>query len=110
MELLLPVALKLFPNMLPSTFEDKFAAVSKQRPVQIAVSNITLQQEKQRKLLKVRLEMAKFLQDTMRESPLKSNASILSTDEFKNFFTKVRSTGTCCRLIILSFNLGMKRR
>lgn len=28
MELLLPVAIKLFPNMLPSTFEDKFAAVS----------------------------------------------------------------------------------
>ncbi|KAH7343903.1 LETM1-like protein-domain-containing protein [Rhizoctonia solani] len=76
MELLLPVALKLFPNMLPSTFEDKFAA-----------------QEKQRKLLKVRLEMAKFLQDTLRESPLKSGSSILSTDEFKKFFLKVRSTG-----------------
>jgi LETM1 and EF-hand domain-containing protein 1 len=28
MELLLPVALKLFPNMLPSTFEGKLAAVS----------------------------------------------------------------------------------
>ena len=28
MEFLLPVALKLFPNMLPSTFEDKYAAVS----------------------------------------------------------------------------------
>lgn len=28
MELLLPVALKLFPNMLPSTFEDKFQEVS----------------------------------------------------------------------------------
>lgn len=28
MELLIPVALKLFPDMLPSTFEDKFAAVS----------------------------------------------------------------------------------
>jgi len=27
MEFLLPVALKLFPNMLPSTFEDKFAKV-----------------------------------------------------------------------------------
>lgn len=27
MELLLPVALKLFPNMLPSTFEGEFAAV-----------------------------------------------------------------------------------
>lgn len=76
MELLLPVALKLFPNMLPSTFEDKFAA-----------------QEKQRKILKVRLEMAKFLQDTLRESPLRSSSGILSTDEFKNFFMKVRSTG-----------------
>lgn len=31
MELLLPVALKLFPNMLPSTFEDKFKEV--RRPV-----------------------------------------------------------------------------
>jgi len=29
MELLLPVALKLFPNMLPSTFEGKLAAVSR---------------------------------------------------------------------------------
>ena len=28
MEFLLPVALKLFPTMLPSTFEDKYAAVS----------------------------------------------------------------------------------
>jgi hypothetical protein len=28
MEFLLPVALKLFPNMLPSTFEDKYSAVS----------------------------------------------------------------------------------
>lgn len=28
MEFLLPVALKLFPNMLPSTFEGEFATVS----------------------------------------------------------------------------------
>ena len=28
MELLIPVVLKVFPNALPSTFEDKFAAVS----------------------------------------------------------------------------------
>lgn len=28
MELLLPVALKLFPNMLPSTFTDTFKEVS----------------------------------------------------------------------------------
>ncbi|KAG9318879.1 LETM1-domain-containing protein [Chiua virens] len=76
MEFLLPVALKLFPNMLPSTFEDKFAA-----------------EEKQRKLLRVRLEMAKFLQETLRESGLKTNAHILGSDAFKEFFRKVRSTG-----------------
>ncbi|TDL27427.1 LETM1-domain-containing protein [Rickenella mellea] len=76
MEFLLPVALKLFPNMLPSTFEDKFAA-----------------EEKQRKLLRVRLEMAKFLQETLRESGLKANAHIIGSDAFKEFFRKIRSTG-----------------
>ncbi|TFK29884.1 MRS7 family protein [Coprinopsis marcescibilis] len=76
MELLLPVALKLFPTMLPSTFEDKFAA-----------------DEKQRKLLRVRLDMAKFLQETLRESGLKANAHILGSDAFKEFFRKVRATG-----------------
>ncbi|KZT11621.1 LETM1-domain-containing protein [Laetiporus sulphureus 93-53] len=76
MELLIPVCLKLFPNMLPSTFEDKFAA-----------------QEKQRKLLRVRLDMAKFLQETLRESGLKANAHIVGSDAFKEFFRKVRSTG-----------------
>ncbi|KAI0306805.1 LETM1-like protein-domain-containing protein [Multifurca ochricompacta] len=75
MEFLLPVALKLFPNMLPSTFEDKFAA-----------------EEKARKLLRMRLEMAKFLQETLRESGLKANAHILGSDAFK-VFPKVRSTG-----------------
>ncbi|TEB35866.1 LETM1-domain-containing protein [Coprinellus micaceus] len=76
MELLLPVALKLFPNMLPSTFEDKFAA-----------------EEKQRKLLRVRLDMAKFLQETLRESGLRANAHIVGSDAFKEFFRKVRTTG-----------------
>ncbi|KAI1788491.1 LETM1-domain-containing protein [Ganoderma leucocontextum] len=76
MELLIPVVLKVFPNALPSTFEDKFAA-----------------EEKQRKLLRVRLEMAKFLQETLRESGLKANAHIVGSDAFKEFFRKVRSTG-----------------
>lgn len=48
LEVLLPVLLKLFPNMLPSTFESKFQ-----------------EEEKRRKILKVRLEMASFLQDTV---------------------------------------------
>ncbi|GAA98194.1 uncharacterized protein L969DRAFT_45822 [Mixia osmundae IAM 14324] len=76
MELLLPVALKLFPNMLPSTFEDKYK-----------------EEEKKRKLLKVRLEMAKFLQETLRETGMKSADKIRDSEEFKEFFRKVRSTG-----------------
>jgi len=79
MEFLLPVALKIFPNMLPSTFEDKHAA-----------------DEKKRKLLKVRLEMAKFLQETIRESGLADKMSkdkLVNSEDFKSFFRKVRSTG-----------------
>jgi LETM1 and EF-hand domain-containing protein 1 len=40
MELLLPVALKLFPNMLPSTFEGKLAAVSIHPPA-FDLANLT---------------------------------------------------------------------
>lgn len=79
MELLLPVALKLFPNMLPSTFENK-----------------KVKDEKKRKLLNVRLDMARFLQETIAES--ESSASNSSDDmtagqEFVQFFRKVRMTG-----------------
>jgi LETM1 and EF-hand domain-containing protein 1 len=76
MELLIPVIIKVFPNFLPSTFEDKFSA-----------------QEKQRKLLRVRLDMAKFLQETLRESGLRANSHIVGSDQFKEFFRKVRTTG-----------------
>lgn len=70
----MPVFLKFFPNMLPSTFEDKFAA-----------------EEKQRKLLRVRIGMAKFLQETISESGLKAN-DVVKSDEFKQFFRKVCSS------------------
>lgn len=33
--------------------------------------------------------MAKFLQETLRESGLKANAHIVGTDAFKEFFRKV---------------------
>lgn len=46
------------------------------------------QAEKQRKLLRVRIEMAKFLQETVRESGLKAE-SVVKSDEFKQFFRKV---------------------
>ncbi|MBW0478942.1 hypothetical protein O181_018657 [Austropuccinia psidii MF-1] len=74
MELLLPIALRLFPNMLPSTFQDESKEL-----------------EKKRKLLKVRLEMAKFLQETIKESAM--TKKVKETEEFKEFFRKVRSTG-----------------
>ena len=45
MELLLPVALRLFPNMLPSTFEDKLK-----------------KEEELKKRIGVKLEVARFLQ------------------------------------------------
>ncbi|KAG0231207.1 hypothetical protein BGW41_002235 [Actinomortierella wolfii] len=76
MEFLLPVALKLFPNMLPSTFEDKFA-----------------EEEKKRKLLKMRLEMAKFLQETIEESGIPGTERAEAVKEFGDFFRKVRTTG-----------------
>jgi len=50
MELLLPVALKLFPNMLPSTFEDKLK-----------------KEEDMKRRISARLEVARFLQDTVAE-------------------------------------------
>lgn len=50
MELLLPVAIKLFPNMLPSTFEDKLK-----------------KEEEMKRLISARLDLARFLQDTVSE-------------------------------------------
>ncbi|KAI9497441.1 LETM1-like protein-domain-containing protein [Zychaea mexicana] len=76
MELLLPVALKLFPNMLPSTYESK-----------------STEEEKKRKLLKVRLEMAKFLQETIAESGFPGSDSSQTAKEFSDFFRKIRMTG-----------------
>lgn len=52
MEFTLPIFLKFFPNMLPSTFQ-----------------TANEEQAKLKKSLKVKLEMAKFLQQTGRKSP-----------------------------------------
>lgn len=50
MELLLPFCLKLFPNMLPSTFEDSLK-----------------KEETMKKELQMRLAVAKFMQETLQE-------------------------------------------
>ncbi|KAI7864336.1 LETM1-like protein-domain-containing protein [Spinellus fusiger] len=76
MELLLPVALKLFPNMLPSTFASK-----------------SQEDEKKHRLLKVRLEMAKFLQETISETGFAGSDHEKAAQEFTDFFRKIRMTG-----------------
>ncbi|XP_076156558.1 mitochondrial proton/calcium exchanger protein isoform X2 [Alosa pseudoharengus] len=77
MEFLLPVALKLFPNMLPSTFETQ-----------------SKKEERLKKELRVKLEMAKFLQDTVEEIALRNKAFKGNvTEEFSTFFQKIRDSG-----------------
>ncbi|XP_041914824.1 LETM1 domain-containing protein LETM2, mitochondrial isoform X2 [Alosa sapidissima] len=78
MEFLLPVFLKLFPEMLPSTFETE-----------------TNKEEKQKKGLAAKLELAKFLQETIAEMARRNKAAV-SGDEAQKFSTyvqQVRHTG-----------------
>ncbi|CAG2103897.1 unnamed protein product, partial [Medioppia subpectinata] len=78
MELLLPVFLKFFPGMLPSTFQTSSA-----------------QETKMKKELKLKLEMAKFLQNTLDEMTLQAKGETHSNKakEFALFFNKIRNTG-----------------
>lgn len=78
MEFLLPVAIKLFPGMLPSTFEDKKTKDSKMRAS-----------------LKMKLQMAEFLQDTIEEIAVNSKTKKPSDKltNFANFVLKTRSEG-----------------
>ncbi|KAJ5210432.1 hypothetical protein N7491_010239 [Penicillium cf. griseofulvum] len=75
-ELLLPVALKLFPNMLPSTYEGQKARDTK------ALN-----------LSSTRKEVSGFLRNTLRETGLPFTASTVKNEEFTDFFRKIRTTG-----------------
>ncbi|KAL2623798.1 hypothetical protein R1flu_008043 [Riccia fluitans] len=91
MEFLLPVALKLFPNMLPSTFQDKMK-----------------EQEALKKRLNARIQYAKFLQDTVAEmaKELKSTRSgelQRTADDLDEFMSKVRTGGDVTNDEILHF-------
>ncbi|XP_047660969.1 LETM1 domain-containing protein LETM2, mitochondrial isoform X1 [Tachysurus fulvidraco] len=78
MEFLLPVFLKLFPEMLPSTFETE-----------------TKKEEKQKKGLAAKLELAKFLQETISEMALRNKAAVGGdeTQKFSTYVQQVRHTG-----------------
>ncbi|KAI9835180.1 MAG: hypothetical protein M1819_002550 [Sarea resinae] len=75
-ELLLPVALKLFPNMLPSTYEGQKS-----------------KDKKATNLRATRKEVSSFLRATLQETGLPVSAANAQREEFTEFFRKVRATG-----------------
>ncbi|KAL8871861.1 MAG: hypothetical protein Q9174_002404 [Haloplaca sp. 1 TL-2023] len=75
-ELLLPVALKLFPNLLPSTYEGQ-----------------TSKDAKATSLRTTRKEVSNFLRNTLKETGLPVSAVNARKEEFAEFFRKVRATG-----------------
>ncbi|XP_022919534.2 mitochondrial proton/calcium exchanger protein [Onthophagus taurus] len=77
MEFLLPVFIKLFPGMLPSTFQ-----------------TATEREDKLKQSLKVKLEMAKFLQQTLEDmSAQHKDRNSQQAKEFTEWFQKVRTSG-----------------
>ena len=76
-EVALPFVVKLFPNILPSTFESSSSR------------DLRLKRE-----LKVKLDMAKFLQDTVEDIAVRSKKSSkknVAAQDFVAFFQKVRN-------------------
>ncbi|KAG7137324.1 LETM1 domain-containing protein mdm28 like [Verticillium longisporum] len=74
-ELLLPVALKLFPNLLPSTYEGQ-----KSRDAKVSGLRTT------------RKEVSKFLQHSLKESGLPVTPATIQREEITTFFRKLRSS------------------
>ncbi|KAD3336955.1 hypothetical protein E3N88_32475 [Mikania micrantha] len=91
MEFLLPVFLKLFPNMLPSTFQDKMK-----------------EQEALKRKLNARIEYAKFLQDTVKEMAkevqnTRSGEIKKTAEDLDDFLSKVRTGASVANEEILGF-------
>ncbi|XP_040826541.1 LETM1 domain-containing protein LETM2, mitochondrial [Ochotona curzoniae] len=76
MEFLLPVFLKLFPEMLPSTFESE-----------------SKKEEKQRKKMAAKLEVAKFLQETITEMARRNKAKLGDASTQLSSYVKQVQTG-----------------
>ncbi|XP_064333519.1 LETM1 domain-containing protein LETM2, mitochondrial isoform X2 [Camelus dromedarius] len=75
MEFLLPVFLKLFPEMLPSTFERE-----------------SKKEEKQKKKMAAKLEMAKFLQETITEMARRNRAKLGdASTQFSSYVKQVQT-------------------
>eukprot|EP00053_Salpingoeca_punica_P018034 m.175280 g.175280 ORF g.175280 m.175280 type:complete len:743 (-) comp17344_c0_seq2:159-2387(-) len=88
MELTLPIFLKLFPNMLPSTFQEA-----------------KTKEERTKAELKVQLEMARFLQETVEEMAVESkNKWSDKVKEFRDFASRARTQGQISTDEILKFS------
>ena len=92
MEFLLPVALKIFPNMLPTTFR-----------------NDLKHEEELKKKLKAKLEVARFLQDTVRmmAKGLKHSRSGVTrdrADDLYMFMKKIRTGAKVTNDDIMKFS------
>eukprot|EP00127_Corallochytrium_limacisporum_P004424 Clim_evm2s162 gene=Clim_evmTU2s162 len=77
MELLLPVALWLFPGMLPSSFRSSRE-----------------EDENRQRQLKVKLDMARFLQDTIEEMSITVKGDGSSVGDFARVMREIRSEGS----------------
>ncbi|PIA45850.1 hypothetical protein AQUCO_01600234v1 [Aquilegia coerulea] len=91
MEFLLPFALKLFPNMLPSTFQDKMK-----------------EEAKLKRRLTAKMEYAKFLQDTVKEMAKEVQNSRTgeikkTAEDLDEFLSKVRKGARVSNEEILGF-------
>ncbi|GFP87135.1 letm1 and ef-hand domain-containing protein 1 mitochondrial [Phtheirospermum japonicum] len=91
MEFLLPVFLKLFPNMLPSTFQDKMK-----------------EQEALKRRLNAKIEYAKFLQETVKEMAKevqnsRSGETKKTAEDLDEFLNKVRIGARVSNEEILGF-------
>ena len=75
-ELLLPVALKLFPNMLPSTYEGQKSKDAKATHLRSTRNQVSI-----------------LLRETLKETGLPISAINARKEEFTEFFRKLRSTG-----------------
>lgn len=71
-ELLLPVALKLFPNLLPSTYEGQKSKDTKAKMLRTT-----------------RKEVSNLLRNTLKETGLQVSPANAQKEEFTEFFRKV---------------------
>lgn len=122
LEFALPFLLRIFPNMLPSTFESKsqevmratlgtFLLIERIHRMPYVYTHFycyygILQEAKKKALLKVRLDMAKFLQDTISEVAISGTSKSGAAKEFAEFFAKVHDNAILTLLRCLTLSIA----